>query len=56
MTTTETTTIRLFLTDVQKYGLSIASEKFERVGCVGNQTGVLAMMSPPGLNAVATIQ
>ena len=48
--------IRLFLTSAQKCGRCTASPKFESVGWYGNQTGVLAKISLPGLNAVETIQ
>ena len=48
--------IMLFTTELQKYGLSIASRKCCRVGCIGNQVGVRRLMSSVDLNAVANIQ
>ena len=54
--TTTLTMIRLFFTSAQKCGRCTALPKFESVGWYGNQTGVLAKISLPGLNAVETIQ
>ena len=56
MITTTVTTMRLFFTPSQKYGLWIASVKWTSVGCSGIQTGLYAVMSVPGLNAVEAIQ
>ncbi len=51
------TTIRLFSTAFQKYGwFDRVAEVSERRVRSGNQVGVRLLMSPSGLNAVATIQ
>src|SRR5581483_6525457 len=50
------TMIRLFSTELQKYGRWIASRKWSIVGWIGNQVGFSRLMSSVGLNAVETIQ
>ncbi len=47
--TTTVTTIRLFSTPLQKYGVWIASVKWTSVGWSGTQTGLYDVMSSPGL-------
>src|ERR1700674_1521844 len=55
-TTTVRTTMRLLTTSFQKKGTFIAVRKLAKVGGDGTQTGVSVRISPPGLNAVETIQ
>ena len=50
------TMITLFTTELQKYGLFIASRKWSSVGWIGNHVGVRRLMSSVDLNAVANIQ
>ena len=54
--TATSTTIRVFFTSVQKYGLWIAFAKCRSVGCPGNHVGVRLLIWSFGLNDVEIIQ
>src|SRR5262249_7503935 len=54
--TVTATTIRLFLTSVQKYWVCSATRKWPSVGLPENQVGVTLLSSSVGLNALEIIQ